>query len=87
MNYIIPLRMSDTTLPVVWITKYALTQGIIEVRDKALKRGDGYIMIPGDFPRSFDAFYGRGDWHQDRAEAAKKADNMREDDCPFAHCR
>lgn len=61
----------EAPIPIVWITKYALTQGLKEVRNKAIDIGDGRICIPGD------AFYGRGEWAHDRTEAVKRADAMR----------
>lgn len=57
----------------VYITKYALTSGIIEA-DAEILTGD-MILINGDWNRYF---HGEGkDWHRTFEEAYKKAEQMR----------
>ena len=57
----------------VYITKYALTAGIIEA-DAEILKGD-MILINGDWNR---CFHGEGkDWHRTFEEAYKKAEQMR----------
>ena len=54
----------------VYITKYALTSGIIEA-DAEILTGD-MILINGDWNR---CFHGEGkDWHRTFEEAYKKAE-------------
>lgn len=56
----------------VWVTKYALTQGIYEreVRDC----GDDMIA---DDSTHFTTYLHKGDWHTSKKDAILKADEMR----------
>jgi hypothetical protein len=65
----------------VWITKYALTQGIHEVgvRECLDVRPDG-DMVERDPPSSFGGicYHGKGrDWHETKEGAIACADEMR----------
>lgn len=57
----------------VWITKYALTQGIFkkDVEDC----GDGMVM---DKSSTLPVFYHGSDWHRDWESAVAKANAMRD---------
>lgn len=57
----------------VWITKYALTQGIIEADGVRTSQGI-YIKNSG---LNTDYFYG-SDWYFDKESAIKKAEEMRQ---------
>lgn len=58
----------------VWITKYALTQGILEVEAKDL--GDDMIKTVEKYP-SYYSKEGR-DWHRTKESAISKAEEMRQ---------
>ena len=56
----------------VWITKYALTEGIVE--KEAEKLSTGGIQTVEQYP----AFYRGKDWHGTREAAVKRANEMKE---------
>jgi hypothetical protein len=62
----------------VWITKYALSDGIF-VRDVETTRADGMVFYPGDGSiGSQQAFHGEGkDWHRTPEAALQRAEAMR----------
>lgn len=60
----------------VWITKYALTQGVYEVEGEASFR-DGMFCVPRS-EKSFAAYYHKPDWHETKEEAIAQAEKMRE---------
>ena len=59
----------------VYITKYALTQGIIKVDDVTTNTPDGSVRIPdwGCTTR-----FHKEQWHLTKADAIKKAESMRD---------
>ena len=59
----------------VWITKYALTKGILEI--ECVKIGDAGVREVGN---SFPTYYhGEGnEWHRTKESAIKKAEEMRQ---------
>lgn len=60
----------------VWITKYALTKGIIEVDGELISSDFVSILNRGaSLPTHW--FY-KGDWHSDKQSAIKKAEEMRQ---------
>lgn len=60
----------------VWITKYALSRGIIEA-DGEFTSSDSVSILNRDLPLSTHWFY-KGDWHSDKESAIKKAEEMRQ---------
>jgi hypothetical protein len=62
----------------VYITKYALTQGIYKA--KVEDCGGGMVKTPGSFTEGGgQCFHGEGrDWHRTREEAVKRANEMRD---------
>lgn len=60
----------------VWITKYALTKGIIEV-DGELISSDFVSILNRGLSLPTHWFY-KGDWHSDKQSAIKKAEEMRQ---------
>lgn len=56
----------------VWITKYALTRGILEKEVEDC--GDGMVREKESF---FPAYYHGTDWHTDKQSAVAKAEEMR----------
>ena len=56
----------------VWITKYALTDGIME--KKVEECGDGMCNTVED---EYTAYYHGRDWHRTRESAVKRAEEMR----------
>jgi hypothetical protein len=66
----------------VFVTKYALTQGILEVEvEGEPKDGSGMVVsVPPPDARwgMKDYFHGEGkDWHRDYLAARQRAENMR----------
>ena len=62
----------------VWITKYALTQGIIEADGFNSHIFPGAIIIKPKYPLPFDATtFKEGDWFVDRESAISRAETMR----------
>jgi hypothetical protein len=60
----------------VWITKYALTKGIIEVDDAQNCNDASMIRCPS--LGSFAMFHGEGkEWHKTKESAIAKAEEMR----------
>ena len=60
----------------VWITKYALTKGIIEV-DAKLTSSDSVSIVELNTDLNMHWFY-KGDWYSDKESAIKKAEEMRQ---------
>ena len=60
----------------VWITKYALTKGVIET-DGELTSSDSVSVLNRDLSLPTHWFY-KGDWHSDEQSAIKKAEEMRQ---------
>ena len=60
----------------VWITKYALTRGIIEAEGK-LTSYDSMRVVNQDLPLASRWFY-NGEWYSDKQSAIKKAEEMRQ---------
>lgn len=66
----------DEILPKVWITKYALTQGVYTL-ENAVRSCDYPAMIR-DNARFTSFFHGEGrEWHLTEASALAHADGMR----------
>lgn len=61
----------------VWITKYALTQGIIEKKARECGEGfDGMVKTEEKYPAYF---HGEGkEWHRTKESAIKRAEEMRQ---------
>lgn len=59
----------------VWITKYALTQGILE-REAERTRFDDMISVKT--PNSFTQYFHKDEWFADKQDAIKKAEAMRD---------
>ncbi len=58
----------------VWITKYALTKGILEEEGEVSKNNADYLMVK-DYCQDF---YEEGnEWHKTRESAIKKSEEMR----------
>lgn len=60
----------------VWITKYALTQGIIEKEAELCESYDGMIRVSGKF-----SYYLHGEgkeWHRTKESAIARAEEMRQ---------
>ena len=60
----------------VWITKYALSRGIIEA-DGEFTGFDSVSILNRDLSLPTHWFY-KGDWHSDKESAIKKAEEMRQ---------
>jgi len=62
----------------VWITKYSLTQGIIESEaEQCLDTCPSGSMILRKTPGNYNEFYHRPDWQQTREAAVARAEVMR----------
>lgn len=60
----------------VYITKYALTAGIIEVQDAEYTSSEGMISVKSRGTHAY--FHGEGkDWHHSKDGAIKRAEVMR----------
>lgn len=59
----------------VWITKYALTQGVYEVVARECDTAEG--MIQQIEPKVMFGYFQKPDWHRTRAEAMAHAEKMR----------
>jgi len=62
-----------------WITKYALTEGILAL-EGAEETGDGYLSKKGSHFGEWHErshFYGGNDWHANEAQAVAHAEQMR----------
>lgn len=55
----------------IWITKWALTQGIIEA--EATDEGDGYAKVKGDY-----SLYRRDEWYRSKEDAIKHSEVLRD---------
>jgi hypothetical protein len=55
----------------VWVTRYALTKGILEVESSV---EDGRMVRTTD---SWAAYCHKPDWHMTKAEAVERAEEMR----------
>lgn len=59
----------------VWITKYALTKGIIETEAKLTSKDS--VSVTEFDPRLEMHWFYKGDWHKDKESAIKRAEEMR----------
>lgn len=62
-------------IPKVFITKYALTKGIIEAKNVEIT--DAYPDVIRDTTSGFTVYYHKGEWYPDMIQARFKADQMR----------
>jgi len=58
----------------IYISKYALSEGILELQGKDV--GRGMAMIPPTDTAGFTTYYKRGEWHTTREEAVARAEDM-----------
>lgn len=58
----------------VWITKYALTQGIIELEIENESDDPNVIYFKGS--HGFSSSYRGKDWHKTKEDAIKRAEEM-----------
>ena len=56
----------------VWVTRYALTDGIMEMKGEI--HDDGYFLPDGD---GYWSSIPKKDWHHTKAEAIARAEEMR----------
>lgn len=64
----------------VWITKYALTEGIMERDVESDPQFPSMVTLPGNGGSFRQSFHGEGkDWHRSRDAAVIRAENMRHD--------
>jgi hypothetical protein len=61
----------------VWVTKYALTQGIFHCPD-AETSGDDMIRVRPTVPNAICSYYHKKDWHTSLEAAQEKAEQMRQ---------
>ncbi len=63
----------------VYVTKYALTAGILEKEAEPATATEGGILVRGNKTRSWsaDEYYHGRDWHTDREAAVLRAQEMR----------
>jgi hypothetical protein len=59
----------------VWITKYALTEGILEVDGKQCR--EGMISVKPTKPGYLTTYFYGNDWHRTREDAIARAEVMR----------
>lgn len=59
----------------VWITKYALSRGIIEADGALLSGGDAYVKFPGS---NYEHYLRAIDVHPSQELAARRAGQMRD---------
>jgi len=59
----------------VWVTKYALTQGLFEMNAEIVNRGELHIYAKGKTPMGRNLF--TREWTKTREEAVTKAEAMR----------
>lgn len=62
-----------------WITKYALTKGILYT-EEAIQRGIA-LLVPTNnkMDREYESYYGEGkEWHGTKAEALVRAEEMKQ---------
>lgn len=60
----------------VWVTKYALTQGIQTYETGVTVVGHHMVKIR--IPGTFDEFFHKGEWFESEEEAIAKATEMRD---------
>jgi hypothetical protein len=60
----------------IWITKYALTRGIIEREGRLCERTDGQ---PSTMVKTDMGYYHAPDWHESKAVAVERARVMRDE--------
>lgn len=66
----------DRNIQTVYITKYALTQGILEVQGEIVdSKGKSFVTWKHIGTRFAQYAHGK-DWHTDRAAAVKQAEAM-----------
>lgn len=65
--------MSEPRTLHVWITKYALTQGVLEFDAELV--GSGRILVRGR-DGSFDSYYHRPDWYESKEFADARVQKM-----------
>jgi hypothetical protein len=61
----------------VWITKYALTQGIFETDGKRDAYCPSAIIIPACDKLAFTTYFSGRDWHTNKIDAVIRAEEMR----------
>lgn len=59
----------------VWITKYALTQGLFEMNAEIIDRGVKHVYARGKTPTGHSLF--TREWTKTREEAVEKAEKMK----------
>lgn len=57
----------------VYVTKYALTQGILELEGSVDEEHSTMFVVPGAFRR----YYHKPFWHETREDAVKHADTLK----------
>jgi len=57
----------------VWVTKYALTKGILEVEVDSPVEDERMVRASG----GWTTYYHKPDWHMTKAEAVARAEEMR----------
>ncbi len=67
---------NDVILPVVYVTKYALTQGILVCHNATHCRNVSEKMIEARLGQ-YKSYFHRPDWHTTEAEALARAEEMR----------
>lgn len=68
--------MANPVIPKVWITKYALTQGIFSVENAEHCIDISLNMIATKDSGHLTIYHGK-DWHRDPATAIAQAESMR----------
>lgn len=64
-------------MPDYFITKHALTDGIVKLWIPVEPTEDGYLSYIQNEPRWQHHFYAKKDWHRTHEEAASRAEKMR----------
>jgi hypothetical protein len=59
----------------IYITKYALTEGIIKIDADLVPGSTNMVFVKG---ANYDCYYHRDEWHKTRAEANQRAETMRQ---------
>jgi hypothetical protein len=59
----------------VWVTKYALTQGLFEMNAEIIDRGARHVYAKGKTPTGHSLF--TREWTKTREEAVAKAEKMK----------
>ncbi|MDD5722669.1 MAG: hypothetical protein PHY29_02890 [Syntrophales bacterium] len=63
----------------VWITKYALTDGIVECEVEAPSHDcPKMIVVKASSPGTYNQYFYKPDWHTTREEAVKRANVMKD---------